>query len=154
MMFHDRVNVTFWWFLEALKKDYSFTVTTLYNHPSPYSLQTVTIVPEVVLGVHVLEVQVGIFAPQDNLVPQDHLVQLVLLGLVLGRQVQEQLLHVPVEQTIQVGAQIERQESQIILFPGSAKVRNVFAANKRNKKKSAYVVFWDSRLRSELTPAL
>lgn len=90
------------------------------------ALQTVAIVPEVVLGVHVLKVQIGVLAPEDDLVPQDDLVQLVLLGLVLGRQVQEQLLHVPVEQTVQVGAEIEREEAEIVLLPGGAKVRNIF----------------------------
>ena len=94
-------------------------------------LQTIAIIPEVILRVHVLEVQVGVLAPQNDLVPQHHLVEGVLLRGVLGRQVQEQLLHVPVEQRVQIGAEIERDEAEIVLLPRSAEIWHIFAASAR-----------------------
>lgn len=66
----------------------------------PHSLETVSIVPEVVLCVHVLQIQDCIVSPFHNLVPQHDLVQFIVRRLVLGREVQEELLHVPVEQRI------------------------------------------------------
>lgn len=62
-----------------------------------HSLQTVAVVPEIVFGIHVFEIERRILAAQQNLVPQHHLVEFVILGLVLGRQIQEQLLHIPIE---------------------------------------------------------
>ena len=41
-----------------------------------YLLQTVSVVPEVVLGVHRLVVEHGVLSALDDLVPQDDLVNL------------------------------------------------------------------------------
>ena len=79
--------------------------------------QAIPVVPEVVFSVHTETagikiiksesrvppvVEEGILSPENNLVPQDHLVQLIVGRLVLRRQVQKQLLHVPIEQRVQV----------------------------------------------------
>jgi len=88
-------------------------------------LQPIAVVPEVVLGVHVLEVQHGVLAAQDDLVPEDHLVELVRGSLVLGGQVQEQLLHVPVEDAGEVRLQVEGHEAQVVLLPRGSVVRDI-----------------------------
>ena len=81
-----------------------------------HSLEPVAVVPEVVLGVHGPVVEDGVLPALDDLVPQHHLVDRVARRRVLGAQVQEQLLDVPVEQRGQVGLQVERQETEVVLL--------------------------------------
>jgi len=88
--------------------------------------ETVSVVPEVVFGVHGPVVEDGILAPLNDLVPEYNLIDLVGLGLVLGSQIKEELLHVPVEQGAQVGLQVKSEESQIVFLPGGRIVGNVF----------------------------
>lgn len=82
-------------------------------HANRASHQTVAVVPEVVLLVEVLQRQLSVLSTQDDLVPQHHLVDGVRLRLVLGRQVNEQLLDVPVEKRRQVRLQVEREEAEV-----------------------------------------
>ena len=92
------------------------------------SLEAVAVVPEVVLGVDALDVDLGVLPAQDDLVPEHYLVQRVLGRLVLGHQVEEQLLGVPVEDRGEVGLQVERQEAQVVLLARGAVVSHVLAA--------------------------
>lgn len=91
------------------------------------SHQTVAVVPEVVLLVEVLQRQLGVLAAHDDLVPQHHLVDGVRLRLVLGRQVDEQLLDVPVEQRRQVRLQVEREEAEVEFVVRHTVVGDAFA---------------------------
>lgn len=74
---------------------------------------------------HVLQVKDGIVSALDNLIPEDDLVQFIVLGLVLGSQVQEQLFHVPVEQGVQVSIEIECDVAQVPLLPVGAVIRDI-----------------------------
>ena len=85
--------------------------------------EAVSVVPEVVLGVHGPVVEDGILASLNDLVPEYNLVNLVRLGLVLGGQIKEELLHVPVEQRLQVYLQVERQIAEIILEEATVRLR-------------------------------
>ena len=103
--------------------------------------QPVPVVPKVVLSVHAPVIQQGVLASQDDLIPQNyliygltpalqehrqvHLVQLVVRRLVLGRQIQEQLLHIPVEEWVEVGMQVEGEEAQVVLLLAGGVVRHV-----------------------------
>lgn len=77
---------------------------------------------------HVLVVEDSVFATQDNLVPQHHLVQLILIRLILGSQVEEQLLDIPVEQGRQVRTQVERDVAQVPFLTRGTIVGNIFPA--------------------------
>ena len=82
-------------------------------------LETIAVIPEVVLCVMVLEVHPGVLAPLDDVVPQDYLVNGVVLRTVMGSQVQEYLLCVPVEYSREVTLQVEGQEPEIVLLSSS-----------------------------------
>lgn len=77
---------------------------------------------------HVLQVEDGVVPALHNLVPEHDLVQIIVLRLVLGRQVEEQLFHVPVEQRIQVSVEIECDVAQVALLPVGAVVGDVLPA--------------------------
>ena len=61
-----------------------------------------------------LHVEVHFLSVHDNLVPEHHLVEAVLLGDVLRCEVQVEGLHVPVEQGGQVGLEIEVDECLVV----------------------------------------
>ncbi len=85
--------------------------------------EAVAVVPEVVLCVQGPVVEDGVLSPLDDLIPNHDLVDGVVLGLVLRRQVEEQLFDVPVKQRRQVGLEVERQEAQVVLLSAGAVVR-------------------------------
>lgn len=72
-----------------------------------YLLETIAIVPKVILGVHALVVQDSIFTSANDFIPQYDLVHRVSWRLILGREVQEELLNVPVEEWVKVRVQIK-----------------------------------------------
>lgn len=70
-------------------EDHNYFDTTSFNtilacHPKgddgedKYSLETIAIIPEVVLGVHILKIKQSIFSTQYNFVPQHNLVQFIV----------------------------------------------------------------------------
>jgi len=87
--------------------------------------QPIAIVPEVVLGVHAAIVEHGIFAPENNLVPQNNLVQFVVGRLIFSGEIKEQLFHVPVEEGIEIGLEVESEKPQIILLLASGIVWHI-----------------------------
>lgn len=86
---------------------------------------------------HILEVQDGIVATLHDFVPQDDLVQVIVLRLVFGSKIQEQLLHVPIEQRIQVSAEIECEMTQVPFLPVGAVVRNILPENRSRNRLSS-----------------
>ena len=56
----------------------------------------------------------GVLRLRDDLIPYDHLVQHVRLGLVLGGDVHEELLHVPVEHRAQVRVNLQREDGLVV----------------------------------------
>jgi len=87
--------------------------------------QPIPIIPEVILGVHAAIVQHSIFSPENNLVPQHNLVKFVVGRLVLCGEIEEQLLHIPVEQRVEVSLEVKGKEAQIILLLASSVVWHV-----------------------------
>jgi len=85
----------------------------------------IPVVPKVILWPNIFVIEDCILPPLNDLVPNDDLVQLVARSFILGRQVQEQLLHVPVEQGAQVSLQVKDHKSHVILLPGRAVVWHI-----------------------------
>lgn len=54
-----------------------------------------------------------------------YLIQLIRLRFIFGRQIQEQLLHIPVEQSTQICLQIEGDEAEIVEFLAGSVVGHV-----------------------------
>jgi len=88
--------------------------------------QTVSVVPKVVFRRQTFVIQDGIFAPLDDFVPQNDLVQFIIGRLVFRRQIQKQLLHVPIEEMSKIRLQIPTQEAQVVFWAVRRKVGNVF----------------------------
>merc|ERR1712001_506745 len=78
--------------------------------------EAIAIIPEIIFGVHGSVVEGGIFSALNDLVPQYHLVDFVIGGLVFRRHVEEELFDVPIEQWGEVCLEIERQKSEVVLF--------------------------------------
>lgn len=103
-----------------------------YNLPGkrqsdiPVSLEAVSVVKEKILAFDVFQVQLGVLASQKDLVPEDHLVHGVALGGIFCRQIKEELLDVPVESLLQIRGDVECDEAQVALFPGSSEVFHFF----------------------------
>jgi len=77
--------------------------------------QSIAIVPEVVFGGETLVIQNGVLPSLNDFVPQHDLIEFVVHSLILRRQIEEQLLHVPVEEMSQIRLQVPTQESQVVL---------------------------------------
>ena len=59
------------------------------------------------------QVELHFFAPFDYAIPDNHLVDVILRGLVLGQDIDKKLLIVPVEKLGQIGLQVEVEVSEI-----------------------------------------
>jgi len=62
--------------------------------------ETISVIPEVILCVHRTVVEEGILTAQDDLVPQNNLIEFISLSFILCCEVKEDLLDVPIEQGI------------------------------------------------------
>lgn len=123
--------------------------------------ETVSIIPEVIVGVHVLEIQVGILTSLDDLVPENnlglktvsiygttlrkkepewYLIQLVVCSLVFSYEEDKQLLGIPVEEGVQVGLQVEHEVAKILLLLLCAVVWNIFPARNKEGYKRAVLM--------------
>lgn len=87
--------------------------------------ESVPIIKEEVFGLHVSEVQSGVFTSKNNLIPQHHLVQRIAFCGILSRQVEKQLFHIPVKNWLQISREVKGDETQITAFSGSCEVINV-----------------------------
>jgi len=87
--------------------------------------QPIPIVPEVILGVHTAIVKHSILTPKNNLVPQNNLIKFVVGRLILSSEIKEELLHIPVEQGVEVCLEVKGEEAQIILLLASSIVWHI-----------------------------
>ena len=62
-----------------------------------------------------LQVKLHLLATLDNAIPNDNLINVVLLGRILSHDVDEELFVVPVEQLAQIRLEIEVEVSQVFL---------------------------------------
>jgi len=88
--------------------------------------QTFSIVPKVILGRETFVIKDGILPTFDDLVPKDHLIELVVCRLVLSSQVNEELLHVPIEEMREISLQIPAQKTQVVLRSISGEIGYIF----------------------------
>lgn len=106
-----------------------------HTHPTKNAHQTIAIIPEIVLLVEVLQRQLGILAAHDDFIPQNHLIDCIRFRLVFGRQIDEQLLNVPVEKRRQIRLKIERKEAEIEFVMRHAVVSNALSVRKWETEK-------------------
>ena len=100
----------------------------LLKHSDSKQLQQVlSIIPEVVLGLGISQGESVVVVLDYDLVPNDHLIQLIFGGLVLQSQIEKQLLDVPVEQVVQVDLEVKVQETQVVLFFGIAELGHMLS---------------------------
>jgi len=87
--------------------------------------ESITIVPEVILCRQTFVIQDCVVSPLNDFVPEDHLIQFVIFGFVLGGQIQEELLDVPIEEMREIRLQVPAQESKIVLWSICREIWNV-----------------------------
>jgi len=87
--------------------------------------QACSIIKEIVFTVHHVEIEEGVLSSSYDFIPQYNLVELVGISGVLSCKVQEELLHVPVEQGLQVRFQVELQEAHIVLRTHSSEIPDI-----------------------------
>merc|ERR1719186_683363 len=99
MMFQDKVMVTFLWFTRPFHRPRNNTWCSWTCSLARHSHHAVLSCPITLPG--------------------------SVCSFIFSRQIQEQLLHVPVEQGVEVSLQVECQEPKIILFLPGCVVRHV-----------------------------
>lgn len=67
MIFQDNVRVIF-----LLPLKFKNLVNSFYKI-NDHSPEAISIIPEVVLGIHIFIIQLSIFAPQNNFIPKNNL---------------------------------------------------------------------------------
>jgi len=107
--------------------------------------QTVSVVPKVVFRRQTFVIQDGIFAPLNDFVPQNDLVQFIIRRLVFRRQVEKQLLHVPIEEMSQIRLQVPTEEAQVIFRAIRREIWNVFDEKSHRLDVHIGPVFIESR---------
>jgi hypothetical protein len=78
----------------------------------------VALVDKKVLYPRIGVIEDSVLLSSDNVIPEHDLIDRVALGRVLGRDVDEQLLGVPVEEAREIGLEIEREREQVVLRRG------------------------------------
>jgi len=93
------------------------------------ALKTVSIVPEVVFGIHWPVIQDGIFSTLNDFVPQNNLIDDIVLRFIFRSEVQKELFDVPVEKRREISLKIEGKKSEIILLSGRTVIGDMFDDN-------------------------